>query len=49
MSQVSTVLSGDKSSALYLILLKSCIDKLAHHLFPVLAPTINCPFSVYDL
>ena len=46
MSQVSMVLSRDKSSALCLIILKSCIEKLVHHIFSVLVPTINCPFPV---
>jgi hypothetical protein len=34
-------LSRDKSSALCLIILKSCVDKLVNLLFSVLAPTIN--------
>ena len=47
-SQVSMVLSRDKSSALCLIILKFCIAKLVDILFSVLAPTINCSIPVYD-
>ena len=43
------VLPRDKSSALCLIILKPCIDKLVHRLSSVFEPMINCPLPVYDL
>ena len=48
-SHVSTVLSREKSSALCLIILNLCIDKLVHILFSVLVSAMNSPFPVHRL